>query len=280
MIEDNLVLYYPYTIAEGERADVIAHNYYGDANYAWLVYLANGMNDPVSDWPMTEDQMKRYIDLTYGSIDKAVEKIMFYRVEWASDDSMLSIAAYSSLPQALKKYWAPEYNDKRQVLHYVRTQEDWIIDTNKIVKLTLSSIDNVPAVGSYVYQLTSGSKSASGEVVNVDGLSIQVKHIVGEFSGSISAPKVLYVDDITVGSCVSSTEQANSFQSPSFDLDNQGNLTVLVDSPPMWAAEENYWVPVSAYDYETELNEAKKNIRLIDVSYLDTIERDIRQLLA
>ena len=34
-------IFYPYTIEEGERADTIAQNYYGDARFDWLVYLSN-----------------------------------------------------------------------------------------------------------------------------------------------------------------------------------------------------------------------------------------------
>lgn len=35
-------------LAGGERLDVIAHRYYGDEEYWWVVALANGISDPFS----------------------------------------------------------------------------------------------------------------------------------------------------------------------------------------------------------------------------------------
>ena len=274
MVQNNMVLFYPYTIGEGERADVIAHEYYGDSSYTWLIYLANNIQDPLADWPKTEDQLKRHIENAYGSIPQAMEKIVFYRVEWASDDSMLSSAAYTALPQALKKYWKPEYSDGRKLLRYVRAQEDWVIETNKIVKLSMTFSGDAPAVGSYVYQMTAGAKSASGEVALIDGNSVYVKHVIGEFLGSTITPKTTYTGEVTVGVCSNVSLHSSSFQPAVYENN------VLAEIPPLWSSEENYWVPVSAYEYEVEINEAKKSIRLIDTSYLDTIERDIRILLA
>lgn len=51
----------PYTIQEGERAEDIAYHYYGDPNYAWLVYLANDIIDPYNEWPMDEETFRNYI---------------------------------------------------------------------------------------------------------------------------------------------------------------------------------------------------------------------------
>ena len=40
-----------------------------------------------------------------------------------------------------------------------------------------------------------------------------------------------------------------------------------------------YWSAVSAYDYEQELNESRKHIKLLNVSYLDLVDRDMKDLL-
>lgn len=257
MVENNLMAFYPYTVQEGERADVVAYNYYGDANYAWLIYLANNIYDPLEDWHKTEDQFKRYLTSTYGSPAAAQEKVMFYRVEWASDDSMITPSAYNALPSSNKKYWEPKFSPLRSITHYERAQVDWVVDTNRIVELQIETPTTID-VGQQLYQLTSGVKTAKGEVSYVSqtatGYTVHVKHIEGEFVGS----KTVYRDESSVGTCILAE--------------------VLADS--LLPAEAAYWVPVSAYDYEVELNEAKKHIRLIDASYIDTIERDIRLIVA
>jgi hypothetical protein len=58
---ENPYVFLPYTIKEGERAEDIAFHYYGSANYAWLVYLANNIVDPYNDWPMDEDTFHNYL---------------------------------------------------------------------------------------------------------------------------------------------------------------------------------------------------------------------------
>lgn len=71
---ENPYVFLPYTIQEGERAEEIAYHYYGDANYAWLVYLANNIVDPYHQWPMDEETFHNYL------IDKYAEESG--RKEW------------------------------------------------------------------------------------------------------------------------------------------------------------------------------------------------------
>lgn len=258
MVENNLMAFYPYTVGEGERADVVAFNYYGDSNYAWLIYLANNIYDPLGDWHKTEDQLKRYLTSTYGSPAAAQEKVMFYRVEWASDDSMISTSAYNALPAINKKYWEPKFSPPKSITHYERARVDWVIDTNKIVELRTETETLDVTVGQTLHQMSAGVKSAKGEVSFVTktptGYTLQVKHIEGEFVAS----KTLYSGENSLGQCT--------------------YVSILAE--PLAPSEAAYWVPVTAYDYEVELNEAKKHIRLIDASYIDTIERDIRMIVA
>lgn len=65
---ENPYVFLPYTIQEGERAEEIAYHYYGDANYVWLVYLANNIVDPYHEWPMDEETFHNYL------IDKYAEE--------------------------------------------------------------------------------------------------------------------------------------------------------------------------------------------------------------
>lgn len=265
LVEDKMAVFYQYTITEGQRADEIASSYYGDPSYTWLIYLANNMFDPTNDWPFTVEQFDQMLVTKYGSVAAANRKILFYRVEWASDESMITSSMYHALPPSNKKYWTPVFGAQRQLMYYERAQHDWVIDTNKVLRLAVAG--SLPAPGDYITQSTAGSRSASGEVEYVEGNYVFIKHIVGEFVGN---NKTLYVDDFSIGTCTDVLTISNAFATPS----SPG------DVPPMWTTEENYWVPVTAYEYETELNEAKKTIRLIDPAYVDVIERDIRTIFA
>lgn len=64
----NPFVFQPYTVKEGERPEDIAYHYYGSTDYTWLVYLANNIIDPYTQWPLSEENFNRYL------IDKYAEK--------------------------------------------------------------------------------------------------------------------------------------------------------------------------------------------------------------
>lgn len=72
-------VFYPYVVREGETADNLATLYYGSPQYDWLIYMANNIIDPHSQWPKTYFEFESYIRKKYGSIEQAKLQIVFYR---------------------------------------------------------------------------------------------------------------------------------------------------------------------------------------------------------
>lgn len=60
-----------YVVEDGEKPEHIAHNYYGDVKYTWLVLLANKITDPYYQWPLNVKQFEDFIKKKYGSIATA-----------------------------------------------------------------------------------------------------------------------------------------------------------------------------------------------------------------
>lgn len=65
--------FYSYTIKDGERADTIANDYYGDSNYYWLVYFSNIIIDPYYEWPLNAIDFENFIRKKYGSVEFAMD---------------------------------------------------------------------------------------------------------------------------------------------------------------------------------------------------------------
>jgi hypothetical protein len=78
-ILEKIGVYYEYTIKEGERADMIAHDYYGDSSFTWLVYACNGIYDPYYQWPLSHPQMIKYLTRKYGDYYQTQIDIKWYR---------------------------------------------------------------------------------------------------------------------------------------------------------------------------------------------------------
>ena len=58
--------FFSYLIREGERADTIAYEQYGDPTLDWVIYLVNGVIDPYKDWLMDDKQFIAYMEDKYN----------------------------------------------------------------------------------------------------------------------------------------------------------------------------------------------------------------------
>lgn len=236
--------YYRYTIKEGERPDHVAFDYYGDPTLVWLVFLSNQIVDPYFDWPMTQEQFNHHLLELYGSNQQALDKILYYRVNWHGDESTKTIAGYEALPSYLKKYWAPVVRGQSSIVYYQRKELDWVSETNKIVQLTVTGNTSVD-IGTFVRQ-----DDTVAELTFANTTDIFVKNVEGEFANTT----------ITMGNNSLTVE----------------GTTVIKES--FQAGEEVYWSPVNAYDHHFALNESNKYIRLIDKNYVEQIKSEVRSL--
>lgn len=66
---DNPVLFYKYDIQDGETPEMIAHRYYNDSYYYWLILYANQISDPQWGWPLDRASFERYIVKKYTSVN-------------------------------------------------------------------------------------------------------------------------------------------------------------------------------------------------------------------
>lgn len=78
-LKDQIDIFYDYTIQAGDRPDVIAEKYYGDANLAWLVLHFNDITDPFFGWGLNDADLENYIRGKYGSIPAAQAEVHEYR---------------------------------------------------------------------------------------------------------------------------------------------------------------------------------------------------------
>lgn len=77
-ILNRIDVYHDYIIRDGERADTIAYDYYGDSSFTWLVYACNNIYDPYYQWPLNNTQFYNYITRKYGDYYQTQVKIRGY----------------------------------------------------------------------------------------------------------------------------------------------------------------------------------------------------------
>lgn len=254
----NPSLYHRYTIGETERADLLAHSYYEDSYYDWLIYLNNGIVDPYYGWYMDMYDFNNYIIKKYGSIEQAQKRIKYYQLNWPTNDVELTPSYYeNNLPDHLKKYYDPIFNTQNKIISYRRKKDDIVTNTNKLLQFAVGSVTgNGFMKGEIVdiYNSTLSSVIGGGEVVFANTTTLKVHHISGNTS---STNKVLGETSNTLATITQSN--------------------ILIENLP--DDEAVYWSPVYHYDYELEKNEMNKNIRLIDSSFSLDIAEELRVIL-
>lgn len=250
-IREFINVFYTYTIPEGSRIDTIAHDYYDDVNYDWLIYQTNDIVDPYYQAPLKSSEFEFYIQKKYGSVREALRKVALYRNNFKGDDSILSVEAYDALPGSVKKYWNPVVNAVG-VIGYERSTEDFSATTNQIISLQLAENDESFDVGEIVEKTTDANSFA--EVVYADDTNVILQHIRGSFEAG----------DNVRGETSKVTKQI------------QDELFVQNVIPEV---ERVYYSPVSFYDLELERNEKNSEIYLADKSQLQRIDKQLIDLL-
>jgi hypothetical protein len=62
----NITVYDEYDIIDGETPEIIAEKFYGDAQYHWVIMLANNRFDYRNDFPLDYPRLSAYITDKYG----------------------------------------------------------------------------------------------------------------------------------------------------------------------------------------------------------------------
>jgi hypothetical protein len=253
-LNERFYVFHPYTIKEGDRPDTIAYLYYGDPMLDWIVLFSNNIVDPYYDWYMDTNTFRRFINDKYGSISNAQSKVKFYRSNYLTDFSVLSLLTYNNLSENKKKYWNPILSATGSVSGYERKREEIIHSTNMVKQLNITLQGNTPfSVDENAYQLSGVSTTAIGGVKVANSSTLIVDSIQGTFANTTTVK--------------GSTSGANA-----------SVLSIVNLSTTIPSDELLYYEPVSFYDYENELNEKKKNIKLLDASYVPTVLQIFKEL--
>ena len=58
-----------YFVRDGDRADILAHKFYGDSELHWIILSANYMTNPWYDWPMSYFDLQKYVAKKYDDVN-------------------------------------------------------------------------------------------------------------------------------------------------------------------------------------------------------------------
>lgn len=258
--------FYPYVQKESSgplRYENMAYDYYDDAEDVWILHLFNEVVDPYYDVALSQEDFDSFLTKKYGSVRAAYQKVLFYRNNYDQDDSVLSESGYNALTEEVKKYWVPTVNFDNRVIGYDRAKDDTVITTNKIISIEISLVGNTQfKLGEKV---TQGDSSGFVTFGNTSVVSLQ--HIEGSFLyETIEDPTAYYISGEESGANAETISVNTVF--------NAFGGTTGSMSPN----EEVYFSQVTAFDYENELNQMKKNINILDRRFVPDVHASLKEL--
>lgn len=247
---NNKAAFYPYTMDDSDRADTLSHHYYENSGYTWLIWMANNTIDPYYSMVLNEEDFSNHLIDKYGSTAKAMRKIAYYRTTYDSE-TRISISAYNSLTPRFMKYYEPVLDVNGIVSQYRRKSDADITSTNRIVTMTLATVNGNLTVGEEIQ--VNGTNYAF--VTLVDGTTVTCQHVNGSFQ---------------VGNTITGQD------SGAYGVITSVNT--LVETIAFTDAA--YWEPITYYDHERELNESKKEVKLLDARYKGQAESELKRLMS
>jgi len=68
-LQNNFGVYDEYDITDSDTPENLAHQIYGDSQLHWIILHFNNIIDPRFDWPLTTNNLVRYVEGKYTSIN-------------------------------------------------------------------------------------------------------------------------------------------------------------------------------------------------------------------
>jgi hypothetical protein len=110
-LKDKYLTTYTYKLDDHERPDTVAYDYYGNADYAWLVMISGGLFHYLDEWPLLEEQLTRYIEDTYNMPVTTAMTTVHHYVDSDGD----TVSAVTSYPVTIYDYEFHKNEQKRYI---------------------------------------------------------------------------------------------------------------------------------------------------------------------
>ena len=135
-----------YEIPDGSRPDLVAEEFYGDAELDWVVLLTAGIINVRDEWPLSNYNLFKYAENLYGT---ALNDVHHYETLEIKDSyGKLILSAKKVVPASFK-------------IHYYDNSKFYTNDSN-ILGENVEKIDNpFVAVTNYEYEVLKNDEKSS-----------------------------------------------------------------------------------------------------------------------
>jgi hypothetical protein len=254
---DNMSMYQEYTIRDFEKPEDIAYKFYNDVTKHWIVLLANNVKDPQYDWVMDSDSFDRYIDKKYSDINLQLDTTEPYPSNYTVGELVYQ---GNRIEDAIVTANVIAYNVSSKILTVSFASESFansanVIGVNSSQTHKITTIQYANNGYEWASNTTIHYQVTETKVNSYDNIPVVDKYI-------ISAKDYLHSSDTVIDINTNTTTQS------SYNLVDGTTLTITKTISP-----------VTYYDYEVSLNEARRNIKIPKLSYVPLIVNQFAALM-
>ena len=84
-LQNIFTIFDKYEIVEGARPDMVAEEFYGDAELDWVVLMTAGIINVRDEWPLSNYRLYQYVEHKYGILE--VNEIRYYETKEIKDSN-------------------------------------------------------------------------------------------------------------------------------------------------------------------------------------------------
>jgi hypothetical protein len=245
----NPKLYYQYRYKDGDRAEHLAQKYYGDERLHWIILFTNNIFDVNWELPMTYEVFNRYIDDKYKDLGALESKTGLQYAQTTPD---------------------PIYKFQKKIT--ITNSEGSTTNYYTIDEKTYYNLTETPQIYSTGLTRVKYISTVAGDN------TIIISDTVGINSGDIITGNSNIPTGSRIGSRVSNNEYTiNSIATGTEQL-AKSFITSVYNGATIY--EESRRSPqVTIYERELDVNETKRDIRILNKTYVQQAVTEFVKLL-
>lgn len=276
--------YAEYSIADGEKPEHIAHRVYGRTDYHWIVLMFNEIHDPYFSWPLSSSEFERHMEKTYsgkalhvntGGIVERGSGAIFNRTRGVPHDRTIP---YFEVGSAVEQYDIQEPTRKIATGTIKSWNPNlWKIEVDDVIGVfrpqgvaaRLTGISDPTALPHDIVCTNSrGDQITASLLRSIDSNQNAIRHFEDE-QGEIVSP--WYIP----------TREEGADASPLIERFVVGKQEVIdaVVLLPDGSDGRKVYSAITNMVYEEQLNESKRNIRVMAPIYIDSLIRELNNVL-
>ena len=271
----NLQFFEKYSIIGDERPDNVAFKFYGDETLDWVVLLSNNILNIQSEWSMTQRTFDDVMLERYGSYENLYSGIHHYETEEIKNSLGITVLKGGL---RISPTWKTNGNFLEAINSTIRQEErngifatqDGGITPSKTV--SVFPINNIPAnIGDQVTIEGVSEKEYNGVFTITEIYDSYFKYELPEIPNNIFPTVSTSGKEQIIYTLTSNTQNnGNAYYYEYWDAGL--GYSVLVPSTSLIR-------PITNYEYELKIEEAKRNIYVLKPRYLNVIFNDMDDIM-